>query len=61
MAWLVNPPRPGRIQRWDYQDQQIVIRKGEEMGRFQLGSTVVLLFPARPACILMPAGSRLPG
>jgi phosphatidylserine decarboxylase len=29
---LVNPPRPGRIQRWDYQDQQIVIRKGEEMG-----------------------------
>ena len=44
---IVNPPRPGRIQRWDYQDQQIMLRKGEEMGRFQLGSTVVLLFPAK--------------
>ena len=43
---IVNPPRPGRIQHWDYQDQQIILRKGEEMGRFQLGSTVVLLFPA---------------
>ena len=42
---LVNPPRPGKIVNWDYQDQNIVLEQGQEMGRFQLGSTVVLLFP----------------
>ena len=41
----VNPPRLGRIREWSYGDRQIVLRKGEEMGRFLLGSTVVLLFP----------------
>lgn len=43
---IVNPPRPGRIQDWRYDDQSIVLGQGEEMGRFQLGSTVVMLFPA---------------
>jgi len=33
------------IQNWDYQDQEIVLEKGEEMGRFKLGSTIVALFP----------------
>ncbi|MGL6070269.1 archaetidylserine decarboxylase [Craterilacuibacter sp.] len=42
---VVNPPRPGKIVHWDYQDQDIRLQKGEEMGRFLLGSTVVLLFP----------------
>lgn len=42
---VVNPPRPGQIQKWDYSSQQILLKKGEEMGRFLLGSTVVLLFP----------------
>ena len=42
---VVNPPRPGRIVHWDYADQNIVLEQGAEMGRFQLGSTVVLLFP----------------
>lgn len=43
---LVNPPRPGVLRQWDYQDQNIALRQGEEMGRFLLGSTVVVLFPA---------------
>jgi phosphatidylserine decarboxylase len=41
----VNPPRTGKIRQWDYSDQEIVLNKGDEMGRFMLGSTVVLLFP----------------
>ena len=41
----VNPPRPGRITDWHYQDQAIALKQGEEMGRFLLGSTVVMLFP----------------
>ncbi len=42
---VVNPPRPGRIREWRYADQQIAFRQGDEMGRFLLGSTVVMLFP----------------
>lgn len=41
---VVNPPRPGRIRTWEYADQNILLKKGEEMGRFLLGSTVVMLF-----------------
>jgi len=40
----VNPPRTGTLRRWDYANQEIVLQQGEEMGRFQLGSTVVVLF-----------------
>ena len=43
---IVNPPRTGQVREWRYDDQQIVLKKGEEMGRFLLGSTVVMLFPA---------------
>ena len=42
---LVNPPRPGKVREWRYDEQNVVLRKGEEMGRFLLGSTVVMLFP----------------
>lgn len=42
---VVNPPRPGRIRDWHYQDRNICFKQGDEMGRFLLGSTVVMLFP----------------
>ena len=42
---VVNPPRPGHLREWNYSDQQIEFKKGDEMGRFLLGSTVVMLFP----------------
>ncbi len=42
---VVNPPRPGRLREWRYEDQDLRYRQGDEMGRFLLGSTVVLLFP----------------
>ena len=42
---VVNPPRPGILRAWDYAGQDIVLQQGAEMGRFLLGSTVVLLFP----------------
>ncbi|WP_313953278.1 archaetidylserine decarboxylase [Accumulibacter sp.] len=41
----VNPPRSGKLREWSYDGQQIKLGKGEEMGRFLLGSTVVMLFP----------------
>ena len=41
----VNPPRSRKPRHWDYQTQPIVLEQGDEMGRFLLGSTVVLLLP----------------
>jgi phosphatidylserine decarboxylase len=42
---VVNPPRGRAVREWRYDDQTVVLRQGEEMGRFLLGSTVVMLFP----------------
>jgi phosphatidylserine decarboxylase len=42
---VINPPRPGRVREWRYTDPAITLAQGEEMGRFLLGSTVVMLFP----------------
>ena len=42
---VVNPPRPGTPREWTYEDQPVELAQGAEMGRFLLGSTVVLLFP----------------
>ncbi|KQQ40234.1 phosphatidylserine decarboxylase [Duganella sp. Leaf126] len=42
---LVNPPRLPKVTEWTYDDQHIVLKKGDELGRFLLGSTVVMLFP----------------
>ena len=44
----VNPPRTGALRSWDYAPGATTLRQGEEMGRFLLGSTVVLLFPKGP-------------
>lgn len=41
----VNPPRPGTVREWSYADQDIRLEQGAEMGRFLLGSTIVLLTP----------------
>ncbi len=45
---VVNPPRPGTLREWRYDDQDVRLAQGDEMGRFLLGSTVVLLFPKGP-------------
>jgi phosphatidylserine decarboxylase len=42
---VVNPPRPGNVREWRYDDAPVDLKRGDEMGRFLLGSTVVLLFP----------------
>ena len=42
---IVNPPRTRTVREWQYQEQPVSLKKGDEMGRFLLGSTVVMLFP----------------
>ncbi|MDI1297701.1 archaetidylserine decarboxylase [Methylotenera sp.] len=41
---IINPPRTGKTKTWKYDDKNISLKQGEEMGRFLLGSTVVMLF-----------------
>jgi phosphatidylserine decarboxylase len=36
------------LREWRYDDRPIVLQQGDEMGRFMVGSTVVMLFPRGP-------------
>ncbi|HAL38946.1 MAG TPA: phosphatidylserine decarboxylase, partial [Polaromonas sp.] len=48
---VVNPPRGKAVREWRYPAEStpaIVLKQGDEMGRFLLGSTVVMLFPKGP-------------
>lgn len=40
---IINPPRTKNVRSWRYDADNIILKKGEEMGRFLLGSTVVMV------------------
>jgi phosphatidylserine decarboxylase len=42
---VVNPPRSSSVNTWRYEDGSVTFKQGDEMGRFLLGSTVVMLWP----------------
>nr|WP_314739711.1 archaetidylserine decarboxylase [uncultured Haemophilus sp.] len=47
-AGVINPPRPNEVVEYHYEttgEKAIHLKKGEEMGAFRLGSTVINLFP----------------
>ena len=41
----IEKPGPGAVRETDYSGQEIYFSKGDEIGRFKFGSTVILLFP----------------
>ena len=44
-AGVINPPRPNEVKTWTYSGETAIhLTKGQEMGAFQLGSTVINLF-----------------
>ena len=46
-AGVINPPRHNEVKVWTYEGESAVkLSKGQEMGWFQLGSTVINLFQA---------------
>ena len=49
LAWqgIMNPTHTNSITTWHY-DEPIILEKGEEMGLFQLGSTVIILCENEP-------------
>ncbi len=52
---VVNPPRRREVRRWDYADGEVTLARGAEMGRFLLGSTVVMLWPKSAGLRFNPA------
>ncbi|MDP8099354.1 archaetidylserine decarboxylase [Pasteurella atlantica] len=47
-AGVINPPRSKEVKVWEYSaegEEAISLKKGQEMGAFRLGSTVINLFP----------------
>ncbi len=54
-AGIVTPPAGRETRVWDYSAEEYVLELGAEMGRFNMGSTVILLFGRdrvewEPAC-----------
>jgi len=45
MNWhgIVAPQKKRAIQTWNYDHQKIILNRGDEVGHFRLGSTVILL------------------
>jgi phosphatidylserine decarboxylase len=47
-VWGGVTPRSGQLREWRYDQQPVQLAQGAEMGRFLLGSTVVMLFRPQP-------------
>ncbi len=43
-AGEITPPYLKQMRSWDYQCDAVQLKKGAELGRFNMGSTVILLF-----------------
>lgn len=43
-AGEITPPTRKKIRTWNYKNNKISFKRGEEIGHFQFGSTVILLF-----------------
>ena len=41
-VWHGKIKRSRKIKQWDYNDKNITLKKGQELGRFNFGSTVIL-------------------
>ncbi|CAG7857460.1 phosphatidylserine decarboxylase [biofilm metagenome] len=41
---IVTPPTANNVISWNYKQKTITLKKGEEMGRFNMGSTIIVLF-----------------
>ena len=49
---VITPPRGKRVTTSDWSRWDIRLEKGQEMGRFNMGSTVILLLPAGAVSVL---------
>ncbi len=40
---VITPPTKNTLQHWDYRQQPLTLAQGQEMGRFNMGSTIIVL------------------
>ena len=57
---LITPPKGKKLSSKEYKKQKISLEKGEEMGRFNMGSTVILLFTKDAPKFSQKMGTGLP-
>jgi phosphatidylserine decarboxylase len=57
-AGLVTPPRGKKITRGDWSRHEITLQRGQEMGRFNMGSTVIVLLPPSAVSALEDLGPQ---
>ena len=55
----VTPPYTKSVKTYDYDSRQIGLSKGEELGRFNMGSTVILILPKGSPELNLEAGKAL--
>ena len=56
----ITPEYEPTIEHWDYHMEDIQLQKGEEIGRFNMGSTVVLLAPENQITALSKIPTNTP-
>ncbi len=55
----VTPPYTKSVKTYDYDSRQIGLSKGEELGRFNMGSTVILILPKGSPELNLETGQAL--
>ena len=53
------PPPSRAVKNYDYKDHQIKLLKGDELGRFNMGSTVIMLMPEGSPELNLEVGQAL--
>ena len=56
---LITPPYAKVVKKYDYKDRQIKLSKGDELGRFNMGSTVIMLLPEGSPGLSLEVGLAL--
>lgn len=54
-AGTITPPHSQMLKLYEYPPKKVVLNKGDELGRFKLGSTVIVLFPKGVVKWTLPA------
>ena len=55
----ITPPYAKEVINYDYKDREIRLAKGDELGRFNMGSTVIMLLPGGSPEMNLHAGQEL--
>lgn len=55
----INPPYQQKVQHFEYQNSPVYLQKGDELGRFNMGSTVIMLMPNNAQNVCLRAGEAV--